>query len=165
MEAYRLRRQPGGALCVGVPYRGSQLLAQPMFNKGSAFTQEERTVFGLDGLLPWASSTLEQQACRVYEFFPGLGLGVLVAQAREVSEGMCRVAAEALADQVSREDLAAGALFPPIRDLRRVAARVAQAVAREARDSGLGRELSDEAISEAVSAAQWTPCYPTLERV
>jgi malate dehydrogenase (oxaloacetate-decarboxylating) len=97
--------------------------------------------------------------------FPGIGLGVLVAQAREVNEGMCRVAAEALADQVSREDLAAGTLFPPIRDLRRVAARIAEAVVREARDTGLGRKLPDEAISDAVSAAQWDPRYPALEPV
>ena len=67
MEPYRLRRQPDGELCVGVPYRGSQLFAQPMFNKGSAFTREERKAFGLDGLLPWAVNTMEQQARRVYE--------------------------------------------------------------------------------------------------
>lgn len=95
--------------------------------------------------------------------FPGIGLGVLVAQAREVSEGMCRVAAEFLAAQVSPEDLATGTLFPPIRDLRRVAARIAEAVVREARDTGLGRPLPDEAISAAVAAAQWDPQYPTLE--
>jgi malate dehydrogenase (oxaloacetate-decarboxylating) len=60
--------------------------------------------------------------------FPGIGLGVLVAQTRQVSEGMCRIAAETLADQVSGEDLAAGSLFPPIRDLREVATRIAEAV-------------------------------------
>ena len=37
---------------------------------------------------------------------------VLVAEAREVTDGMFRVAAECLADQVSREDLDAGTLFP-----------------------------------------------------
>ncbi|HEX2483447.1 MAG TPA: oxaloacetate-decarboxylating malate dehydrogenase, partial [Methylomirabilota bacterium] len=50
-----------------VPYRGSQLLAHPMFNRGSAFSREERDAFGLEGLLPWAVSTMEQQAQRVYE--------------------------------------------------------------------------------------------------
>jgi hypothetical protein len=42
MESYRLRRQSDGGQCVGVPYRGSQLFAQPTLNKGSAFTREER---------------------------------------------------------------------------------------------------------------------------
>jgi malate dehydrogenase (oxaloacetate-decarboxylating) len=87
---------------------------------------------------------------------------VLVAEAREVSDGMCRAAAECLADQVSREDLDAGVLFPPIRDLRQVAARVAEAVVREARDAGLGRAIPDEVIPDVVAAAQWEPGYPTL---
>jgi hypothetical protein len=73
------------------------------------------------------------------------------------------VAAEILADQVSPEDLAAGTLFPPIRDLRRVAARIAEAVVREARDTRLGRPLPDETIPDAVAAAQWDPRYPALE--
>ena len=95
--------------------------------------------------------------------FPGLGLGTLVAEAREVSDGMCRVAAKCLADQVSREDLDAGTLFPPIRELRRVAARIAEAVVREARDTRLGRPLPDETIADTVAAAQWNPRYPVLE--
>jgi malic enzyme len=75
---------------------------------------------------------------------------------------MFRVAAEALANQVSGDDLAAGALFPPVQRLRRVATGIAAAVVREARDTGLGLALADNAIADAVSAAQWDPCYPTL---
>jgi malate dehydrogenase (oxaloacetate-decarboxylating) len=96
--------------------------------------------------------------------FPGLGLGTLVAEAREVSDAMCRAAAACLADQVSRRDLEAGSLFPPVSDLRTVALRVAEAVVREARDTGLGRLLADDAIPAAVAAATWAPCYPPLER-
>ncbi|MBI3636748.1 MAG: NAD-dependent malic enzyme [Candidatus Rokubacteria bacterium] len=92
--------------------------------------------------------------------FPGIGLGALVAEAMEVSDGMCRVAAEALAAQVTEDDLAAGCLYPPVRDLRQVAGHIAEAVAREARDSGLGRALGDAAISAAVAAARWEPRYP-----
>jgi malate dehydrogenase (oxaloacetate-decarboxylating) len=92
--------------------------------------------------------------------FPGLGLGVLVAGAREVSDAMCRVAAERLAEQVAPDDLAAGRLFPPVHDLRRVALGIAHAVVREARDSGLGRPLDDDAIPAAVTAATWEPRYP-----
>ena len=94
--------------------------------------------------------------------FPGVGLGVLVSEAREVTDGMCRAAAECLADQVSGDDLAVGRLFPPIASLRDVARRVAEAVVREARDSGLARAMPDEAIAAAVSAAQWEPRYPSV---
>ena len=49
------------------PHRGQTLLNQPMFNKGSAFTEEERSTFQLRGLLPATVSTLAQQERRVYE--------------------------------------------------------------------------------------------------
>ena len=52
--------------------------------------------------------------------FPGIGLGALVAEAREVTDGMFRAAAESLADELRQEDMEAGALFPPISALRRV---------------------------------------------
>ncbi len=96
--------------------------------------------------------------------FPGLGLGALVAEAREVTDGMCRAAADALAAQVSAEDLAAGSVFPPIGDLRRVTRRIAEAVVREAREAGLGRPIPDDAVADAVGAAMWEPRYPSLAR-
>jgi hypothetical protein len=41
--------------------RGAQLLQTPLLNKGTAFTDAERKAFGLDGLLPPVTETLEQQ--------------------------------------------------------------------------------------------------------
>jgi malate dehydrogenase (oxaloacetate-decarboxylating) len=95
--------------------------------------------------------------------FPGIGLGVLVSQAREVTDGMFAVAAETLAAEVRDEDLDAGSLFPPVRDLRRVTARVAEAVVREARHSGVGRAIEDADVAAAVAAAMWDPAYPAME--
>ncbi len=111
----------------------------------------------------YAGRTFRIGQCNNTFIFPGIGLGALVAEAREVSDGMCRVAAECLADQVSREDLEAGSLFPLIGDLQRVVTHVAEAVVREARDSGLGRPLPDEAIQEAVASARWEPRYLPLD--
>ena len=47
--------------------RGSALLHHPLHNKGTAFSQEERSAFGLEGLLPNAVSNLEIQMSRNYE--------------------------------------------------------------------------------------------------
>jgi len=49
--------------------RGMDLLDTPVFNKGTAFTGEERARFGLHGLLPSHVETLSQQIVRAYEAF------------------------------------------------------------------------------------------------
>jgi malate dehydrogenase (oxaloacetate-decarboxylating) len=47
--------------------RGRALLREPRYNRGTAFTPEERRALGLEGLLPSAVQTLEDQAIRAYE--------------------------------------------------------------------------------------------------
>jgi malic enzyme len=90
--------------------------------------------------------------------FPGIGLGALVTEAPEVTDGMFEAAAERLAGAVRAEDLASGSLFPPVPSLRTVTAAVAEAVVGAARDAGLGRAVP----AGAVAAAMWEPDYPEL---
>src|ERR1700753_2795064 len=45
---------------------GVALLRNPYFNKGSAFTEEEREAFSLHGLLPSNVQTLDEQIQRAY---------------------------------------------------------------------------------------------------
>jgi malate dehydrogenase (oxaloacetate-decarboxylating) len=47
--------------------RGRSLLRDPRFNRGTAFTIEQRTALGVAGLLPAAVLSLEEQAKRSYE--------------------------------------------------------------------------------------------------
>lgn len=49
--------------------RGMDLLDRPLLNRGTAFSEKERTEFGLHGLLPPQVETLEQQAVRAYEAY------------------------------------------------------------------------------------------------
>src|SRR5687768_1666580 len=65
MPRFTLKKDDGRGR-VEVPLRGEALLHHPLFNKGTAFTRAERAQFGLEGLLPDAVSTMEQQARRVY---------------------------------------------------------------------------------------------------
>lgn len=48
---------------------GHALLRTPYFNKGTAFTPEERKAFKLQGLLPQHCATLESQVDRAYQQF------------------------------------------------------------------------------------------------
>jgi malic enzyme len=114
------------------------------------------------GSVEWAGRTVRIGQGNNVFVFPGVGLGVLVAEAREVTDAMFAAAAETLAAQVSEADLSEGLVFPPMRELRRVTVRVAEAVVREARDAGLGRPFTDAEIPVTVAAAMWEPDYPDL---
>lgn len=50
---------------------GVTILADPLVNKGTAFSRPERAELGLDGLLPPAVETLDEQVARAYEAFRG----------------------------------------------------------------------------------------------
>jgi malate dehydrogenase (oxaloacetate-decarboxylating) len=59
-----------GSAAEGYPIRirarGRSVLTNPMINRGTAFTTEQRQALGLQGLLPSGVSTLEGQLRRVY---------------------------------------------------------------------------------------------------
>jgi hypothetical protein len=89
--------------------------------------------------------------------FPGVGLGAIVARAREITDRMFLAAATTLAGMIPADRLAAGALYPRLSDLRPISRAVAIAVAREARDTGLAPIRTDEQIEAAVEAEMWIP--------
>jgi malate dehydrogenase (oxaloacetate-decarboxylating) len=101
------------------------------------------------------------QANNVF-IFPGVGLGAVVAEAREITDETFVVAARELASLVSSERLAAGAIYPPVGDLRQIARAIAIAVVWHLRDTGFGRQYRDEEIGPAVDRAMWWPDYPSL---
>ena len=97
--------------------------------------------------------------------FPGIGLGAIVSEARILPETAFLVAARRLAELADPEDVARGALFPPISDLRHVARELAIVVVAHLGELGVGRRFPPEAIAEAVDAAMWSPAYVPYEAV
>jgi len=49
--------------------RGQELLDDPLYNKGTAFTEEERDKLGLSGLLPPHVDSVQEQLMRAYDAF------------------------------------------------------------------------------------------------
>jgi malate dehydrogenase (oxaloacetate-decarboxylating) len=95
--------------------------------------------------------------------FPGLGLGVTVARARRVSDGMLAAAAAALAGLTDASTPGA-AVLPPVASLREVSAAVATAVAAAAQAEGLAQTQLDDPARQ-VAQAMWTPSYPIIEAI
>ena len=62
-----IRDAEGNILKLNTNQTGYDLLVNPRLNKGSAFTQEERQVFQLQGKLPHHVETIEEQSFRIYQ--------------------------------------------------------------------------------------------------
>ena len=97
--------------------------------------------------------------------FPGVGLGAIVSEARILPDSAFLIAARRLAEMTTPAELAAGALFPPIADLRNVAREIAIAVVAHLGQLGVGRRFPPAAIPAAVDAAMWRPAYVKYEAV
>ena len=90
--------------------------------------------------------------------FPGLGLGVIAARARRVTDGMLLAAARAVADLVDISTPGAP-LLPPVADLRETSVVVAAAVARAAEAEGVASATLDADLAGQVKALMWEPRY------
>jgi malate dehydrogenase (oxaloacetate-decarboxylating) len=95
--------------------------------------------------------------------FPGLGLGVAVARASRITDGMITAAAEAVAGLSDATTLGAS-LLPPVTNLRMVSAAVAAAVARAAEKEGLAQAPLEDPVQQ-VHQAMWRPQYPSFEAI
>ncbi len=91
--------------------------------------------------------------------FPGVGLGVVAAGAKRVTDEMFFEAARALAKLVTKEDLAQGALFPPLTKVRELSAGIAAAVCEVVYARGLASEPRPKDLLARVKALQYQPEY------
>lgn len=96
------------------------------------------------------------QANNAY-IFPGLALGVILSEAESVTDEMFLAAAKTLAQLTKEETLGGGTLFPPLKDIRAVSAKIAEAVIREAQHQGLARASLPRNLSAFVERAMYDP--------
>jgi malate dehydrogenase (oxaloacetate-decarboxylating) len=101
--------------------------------------------------------------CNNCFIFPGVGLGLTVARARRVSEGMFLEAAKALAAQVTAEDLAECAVYPKLSRIRECSHDVACATVRRAVQEGYADDAILENLEETVRGAMWVPAYLPIQ--
>lgn len=91
--------------------------------------------------------------------FPALGMATLLSGARVVTDNMITKAANALAQEVSDEELASGLLYPSTTRLRDVTMRITAAIIEQTLEDGVATRTIDDPLA-VVEAAMWEPNYP-----
>ncbi|HEX4475007.1 MAG TPA: NAD-dependent malic enzyme [Polyangiaceae bacterium] len=93
--------------------------------------------------------------------FPGLGFGAVLSQAREITDKMVMAAAMALTEYTAEHHLAQGLIYPPVTELREVAAHVAARVITQAFEDGVARAPRDKMTNalDYVRTKMWQPKY------
>ncbi|WP_341315365.1 NAD-dependent malic enzyme [Paraburkholderia sp. IMGN_8] len=123
---------------------------------------EGRALIGTGSPFPplhWNGSTRKVNQTNNSYVFPGVGLGVLAAGARRITDAMFMVAGKTVAAMSPTVRDKEGLLLPPVTDLRRVAVAVAKAVARQAQAEGVAEPCDEATLDARVAARVWEPRY------
>jgi malate dehydrogenase (oxaloacetate-decarboxylating) len=110
----------------------------------------------------YGGRTIPIAQCNNVFIFPAIGLGVVAAGTRRVTDAMMLAAARRLAANSPALKDPSASLLPSLTDIRRVAAEIAVAVGIEAQNEGHAPKMSEEKLRHQVAAAQWTPAYSAL---
>ena len=89
--------------------------------------------------------------------FPGLGLGAIVCQAARIPDALFLTAAHTLAKLVDPEDIEAGSLYPPLREIREVSLEIAVNVATQAYEMGIARAERPKDLRETIGNYMYHP--------
>jgi malate dehydrogenase (oxaloacetate-decarboxylating)(NADP+) len=92
--------------------------------------------------------------------FPAMGMAVFATEATRVTEEMFIVAAQAVAEQVTEENLAAGLIYPPQSRILEASLHVAERVAASIFGNGLARVPRPDDIGALIRARTYRPVYP-----
>ena len=99
------------------------------------------------------------QGNNVY-IFPAMGMAVFATEATRVTEEMFIVAAKAVAEQVTDDNLEAGLIYPPQSHILEASLHVAQRVASYIFDNGLARIRRPDDVGGLIRARAYRPAYP-----
>ena len=91
--------------------------------------------------------------------FPGVGLGIVAAEASRVTDEMFAVAAKTLDEEVSEEDFKVRRIYPDLSRIREVSANIALAVAKIAFAGGLTAKPEPRDLPGYIKSIMYDPTY------
>jgi len=106
--------------------------------------------------------------CNNSYIFPGVGLGVIAAKAKRVTDGMLMASSYALAEYAansdSKDETGAAMLLPCLDDIRAVSKYIAAEVYKQAIADGVAFDASEEQIKARIDKNFWNPSYRAYRR-
>ena len=102
--------------------------------------------------------TISIAQCNNAFIFPGLGLGIICAQAERVSPGMIDAAVEELKHSVNIQNDPNERLLPDLSNLKKFSKNIAVAVALKADSEGIAL-IESENVEQLVESNIWKPRY------
>ncbi|MCA0899971.1 MULTISPECIES: NAD-dependent malic enzyme [Microbulbifer] len=103
--------------------------------------------------------------CNNVYIFPGVGLGVIAANANRVTENMLMAASNALAENAPVVKEGSGALLPAMSNIREVGKAIAMAVGLQAQEDGVAPGITQEKLERNIEKNFWSPNYRRYRRV
>jgi malate dehydrogenase (oxaloacetate-decarboxylating)(NADP+) len=88
-----------------------------------------------------------------------MGMAVFATEAKRVTEQMFIVAAQAVAEQVTEENLSMGLIYPPQSHILNASLHVAERIAGYIFDQGLARVPRPDDVGALVRARAYRPLY------
>jgi malate dehydrogenase (oxaloacetate-decarboxylating)(NADP+) len=98
------------------------------------------------------------QGNNVY-IFPAMGMAVFATEATRVTEEMFLVAAQAVAEQVTEENLSIGLIYPPQSHILEASLHVAERIATSIFDQGLAGVKRPDDIGALIRSRVYRPAY------
>jgi len=94
--------------------------------------------------------------------FPAIGMAVYATRAKLITDEMFIAAARAVAEQVTKDELDVGLIYPPQSTILKTELQAAQRVAEVIFKCDLARVPQPNDISAFIQSQTYKPEYPTL---
>lgn len=103
--------------------------------------------------------------CNNSYIFPGIGLGVVAAGIKHITDEMLMLASTILAEASPLANTGKGELLPPITAIADISKKIAFGIAKLAQEQGEALEISDDVLQKKIAQCFWQPVYRKYRRV